>query len=162
MLLSVVKRNSSCQTNLKPFSSSSIFLTNCLRFFSKTLLYKSGNVPTRLNEAKKLKAMLEVYFETAAPVMLRSVKFKMPPIDAGNKLFLEVPGSKCKSNSCSFEILLMVIKSYFITPLKKHPFHDQVQCVFSELLLTWQNADVLWKNSWWCIAFPRNLIVMWL
>jgi len=28
--------------------------------------------------------------------------------------------------------------------------------------LTWQNLDVLWKNSWWCTAYARNLIVMWL
>ena len=57
MLLSVVKRNSSCQTSRKPFSSSSIFLTNFLRFFLKILLYKSGNVTTRLNESEEIKIL---------------------------------------------------------------------------------------------------------
>ncbi len=79
MLLSVVKRNSSCQTNLKPFSSSSIFLTNCLRFFSKTCINQETHPYStswkRRNETPCQSAILE----TAAPVMSRSVKFKMPP-----------------------------------------------------------------------------------
>ena len=59
-LLSVVKRNSSCQTSRKPFSSSSIFLTNCLRFFSKTLLYQSGDIPTRLHENGEMERLARV------------------------------------------------------------------------------------------------------
>jgi len=69
-------------------------------------------------KAKKLKALLEVYFGNGRTHNVAFRKIKDAPIDVGNKLFLEVPGSKCKSNSCSFEILLMVIKSYFIAPLK--------------------------------------------
>ena len=73
MLLSVVKRNSSCQTNLKPFSSSSIFLTNCLRFFSKTLLYQSGGIPTRLHENEEMKRLARVL---TGNVRTRNVAFR--------------------------------------------------------------------------------------
>ena len=108
-LLSVVKRNSSCQTNLKPFSSSSIFLTNCLRFFSKTCINQETHPYStswkRRNETPCQSAILE----TAAPVMSRSVKFKMPPLEApARKYFLEVPSSKAKSNSCCFLIICLL------------------------------------------------------
>ena len=62
MLLSVVKRNLSCQTNLKPFSSSSIFLTNCLRFFLKTLLFQPEDISLLdFMKAKKWNALPECY-----------------------------------------------------------------------------------------------------
>ena len=107
-LLSVVKRNSSCQTNLKPFSSSSIFLTNCLRFFSKTCINQETSLLDFM-KTKKWNALPECLLETSAPVMSRSVKFKMLPLETPErKYFLEVPSSKGKSNSYCFLIFCLL------------------------------------------------------